>query len=105
MPIWFRLFDADSTGSDLTTLCKLTRSSRPRLQKSSGSSRINFSVFVTKTTEFQFSVVPVLNDLPESLRNRNSSVLRIRDVYPGSDLFPSQIPDSKFFKFPDPHQM
>ncbi len=33
-------------------------------------------------------------------------VLRIRDVYPGSEFFPSRIPDpgSKFFPDPHPHQ-
>jgi hypothetical protein len=31
------------------------------------------------------------------------AVLRIRDVYPGSDFFPSRIPDLNF-SIPDPHQ-
>jgi hypothetical protein len=37
---------------------------------------------------------------------RQQIVLRIRDVYPGSELFPSRIPDpgSKRLRIPDPHQ-
>jgi hypothetical protein len=53
------------------------------------------NVFATCKTKKDTVAFPKKSEQPAGLR--------IRDVYPGSDFFPSRIPDP-YFSIPDPHQ-